>query len=176
MRDRIGSVAGKNHLLDVTPDDSGIYISSPDGQLSRWDVAAQKPIPQGPRRANQGVVGWVVTSVDKRWVSRLEKGQIEIRELAGGDWKPVVPDGGTQVAFSRDGNWLIYHGVDSAGKLCLLRVPVTGGQPERLGDFPTAEKVGLMWVSPDGRKIIADSLNPLDTWVLENFEPASPKQ
>jgi len=172
---QIGSVGGKNHLLDVTPDDRGIYISSSDGQLYLWDAAAQKPAPQGPR-ANQGVVGWVVSSADKRWVSRLEKGQIEIRELAGGDWKAVIPGGGTQVAFSRDGNWLLYHGVDSGGRQSLLRVPVTGGQPERLGDFPTAEKIGLMWLSPDGRKIIADSLNPLDTWVLENFEPAAPKQ
>jgi WD40 repeat protein len=171
----IGSVARVNHPLDVTPDDSGIYMASaPGAELNLWDIATREMALQGQGNAN--VSSWVVASPDKRWISRLEKGQTEVRSLAGGDWKSLVPGGGTQVAFSQDGNWFLYHGVDSVGAQSLFRVPVAGGQPERLGDFPAASKVGLMWLSPDGRKVIADSLSPFETWVLENFEPASPKQ
>ena len=41
------------------------------------------------------------------------------------------------MAFTPDGNWLLYHDVDAAGKHSLFRVATAGGQPERLGDFPS---------------------------------------
>jgi len=50
-------------------------------------------------------------------------------------------------------------------------VSTTGGTPERLGDFPAVSLQGLMWISPDGQKIIADAYNPPELWMLENFEP-----
>jgi hypothetical protein len=28
-----------------------------------------------------------------------------------------------------------------------------------------------MWISPDGRKVIASTMNPMEVWMLENFEP-----
>jgi hypothetical protein len=169
---QIGSVPGRDHLLDVTPDDGGIYMTASEGDLNRWDIATQKLVSLlGPNRESRGIVGWVHMSPDKRWVARMEKGRIEVREVAGGDWKPIASSGDTQIVFSKDGNSLLYHGLDGAGKHALMRVPVIGGQPERLGDFPASSTAGLMWLSSDGRQIIADSLNPLDTWVLENFEP-----
>jgi Tol biopolymer transport system component len=83
---------------------------------------------------------------------------------------------GSQMAFTKDGNWLLYHDVDAAGNQSLFRVATAGGQPERIGDFPSAYGTGYMWISPDGKKIIADTLKPLELWILENFEPAAPKQ
>jgi hypothetical protein len=55
----------------------------------------------------------------------------------------------TDVNFTADGNWLRYHDVDSAGKHSLFRVATGGGQPERLGDFPTNSSSGTLEVSPD---------------------------
>jgi Tol biopolymer transport system component len=73
-------------------------------------------------------------------------------------------------SFSSDGNWLLYSGKDAAGKNGLFRVATPGGQPERLGDFPGLDTRSL-WISPDGKALLADSGNPLELWSLENFEP-----
>jgi hypothetical protein len=47
----------------------------------------------------------------------------------------------------------------------------SGGRPERLGDLPNARKFESLSISPDGQKIIADTLAPAELWLLENFEP-----
>jgi hypothetical protein len=75
------------------------------------------------------------------------------------------------MTFTADGNWLLYHDRDAAGKDGLFRVAATGGDAERLGDFPAVSVRGWMWISPDGQKIVADSFNPQEIWMLENFEP-----
>jgi hypothetical protein len=166
----LGSVSGSNSFLFRSPDDRAIYMAlRPNAELIRWEIATRQPASMG--RGPSNIARWITASPDERWISRLEKGKIEIRPMHGGDWKPLISGGGTQIAFTPDGNWLLYHGVDAAGKHGLFRVATAGGQPERLGDFPATSKVGLMWVSPDGRKVIADTLNPFEVWLLENFEP-----
>ena len=81
-----------------------------------------------------------------------------------------------------DGNWVLYRDVDSAGEWGLFRVSTAGGQPERLGDFPTngdPKEVSFMEISPDGRKVIiqsADFKNAYELWSLENFVPPAPKR
>jgi len=74
-------------------------------------------------------------------------------------------------AFTSDGNWFVYRASDAAGKLSMFRVLTTGGQPERLGDAPPANGRCWIWISPDGQKIIAQTLHAEELWALENFEP-----
>jgi hypothetical protein len=62
--------------------------------------------------------------------------------------------------------------VDAAGKHALLRVSTAGGQPERIGDFPSVSKRdGFLFVSPDGQKILTHAMAGPELWILENFEP-----
>jgi hypothetical protein len=57
-------------------------------------------------------------------------------------------------------------------------VATAGGEPERLGDFPTNTPDGSLYISPDGRKVMV-AAGEYDTvyelWSLENFVPPAPK-
>jgi hypothetical protein len=168
--EEVGSVPGRNILLFGSRDDRSIYMGvTPDAELVRWEIATQRTTKLGQGHSN--LFNWVSASPDGRWITRVEKGNTEIRPVSGGEWKVLVSGGATQIGFTPDGNWLLYHRVDGSGTDALFRVATVGGRPERLGDFPVATRVGLMWVSPDGRRIIADTLSLFETWVLENFEP-----
>jgi hypothetical protein len=148
-------------------------MESVTGELTRWEIAARQATKLD---RTPGIQVWAATSPDERWIARRENGKFEIRPISGGEWKPLVSvGGGQQTAFTPDGNWLMYHDVEPLGKQSLFRVATGGGQPERLGDFPTAGG-GFMWISPNGREIIADERVPAELWILENFEPAAPKQ
>jgi len=120
-------------------------------------------------------------SQDGRWLIRWAKRNLAIRPTQGGEWNPLVSfkDFGTsQANITPDGNWLLYHYVDSAGKHSLFRVATGGGTPERLGDLPTNSQSGGMMISPDGSKILIGvwegTANEL--WSLENFVPPAPKR
>ena len=119
--------------------------------------------------------GYAIPAPDAHWIGRRNKDTTEIRPLSGGEWKPLTSLSPTQIAFTPDGNWLLYHDVDAAGKDALFRVATAGGRPERIGPFPTAVK---SWpetrVSPDGQKIIAGTAEREEVWLLENFEPKQP--
>ncbi len=171
--ERLGSLPGMNPLLFTSPDDRAIYMRrwTPKDELIRWEIGTQQTttLDQSPGLILEGAA-----SPDERWVARQEKGKIEIRPLSGGDWKPLSSFGGiNQIAFTHDGNWLLYHDVDAAGKQSLFRVATAGGQPQRLGDFPSDSLSGYLWISPDGKKIIAQTGNAAETWLLENFVPAA---
>ena len=114
---------------------------------------------------------WPGPDPDEHWIARRNKEKLEIRPMSGGDWKPLISLGTTQAAFSPDGNWLLYHDADAAGKQSLFRVSTAGGQPERIGDFPAAGKTGSLRISPDGKQIIAEAALAPEVWMLENFEP-----
>ena len=116
----------------------------------------------------------VVPSPDGGWLKRFLKGNIEIRPMAGGDWKPIPLRAGGQSGFSPDGKWIFYHDKDAAGKDGLYRAATGDGAPERLGDFPASDVHGTLRISPDGRRIIALTgvdYPPPEAWLLENFEP-----
>ena len=99
---------------------------------------------------------------------------IEIRSMSGGDWKPLISLDPTQMVFTADGSWLLYHDSDVAGKQSLFRVATAGGQPQRIGDFPGASKEGRLNISPDRKKIVAEAPIGTEVWLLENFEPKKP--
>jgi len=169
--EKLGSLPGMRPLIFRSHDDRAIYMQRyPDSELIRWEIGTQQVTTLD--RSPGLIQAPGIASPDERWIARREKGKIEIRPMSGGDWKPLVSLGNTtQIAFTPDGNWLLYHDVDTAGKQSLFRVATAGGQPERLGDFPIASNYGYLWISPDGQKIIADARNPPELWLLENFEP-----
>jgi Tol biopolymer transport system component len=167
--------------IHASRDDRALYIfrskfSGEEGELLRWEIATQRETIL--ERMPPGAWGWV--SQDERWVVEVdERRNLKIRPTAGGDWKPLLSDPHAgHFGLTPDGNWLIYHTVDSAGKHGLYRVPTAGGQPERLGDFPTNTPDGSLEISPDGRKVMV-AAGEYDTvyelWSLKNFVPPAPK-
>jgi hypothetical protein len=73
---------------------------------------------------------------------------------------------------------------DETGKRALFRVPIDGGEPQRLGDVPVENEekklrpkpYNGLWISPDGRRVLLVSvLNNWDLWLLDNFVPATHK-
>ena len=118
-------------------------------------------------------------SPDERWLIRKGAKGADIRPISGGDWKALVSSNtSAQDSAAPDGNWLFYRDADAAGKKGLYRVATAGGQPERLGDFPTnSNGGGTMEISPDGRKIMVAGMFGAgwELWSLENFVPPAPK-
>jgi Tol biopolymer transport system component len=147
-----------------------------EGELLRWEIATQREtvLERIPPPASASV------SPDERWVVEVDEHRnVKIRPTSGGDWKPLLSDSHAgHFNVTPDGNWLIYHTVDSAGKHGLYRIATAGGQPERLGDFPTNTPDGSLEISPDGRKVMV-AAGEYDTvyelWSLENFVPPAPK-
>jgi hypothetical protein len=144
--------------------------------MLRYEIASQQETPLEKYPANS----WGEMSSDERWLLRGTGKSVEIRPLAGGDWKPLVSrlTPGGHVDFTSDGRWLLYQDADLTGKPILSRVASTGGQPERLGSFPTEAGSGTMRISPDGRKVMVaagEYGTAYELWSLENFVPAGLK-
>jgi Tol biopolymer transport system component len=160
-------------------DDRALYMfrggNGDAGELLRWEIATQRETPL--EKFPLDTFGWV--SQDERWLMGMDKQGLKIRPVSGGDWKPLVSlDFTIQFNTTPDGNWIFYHGVDSAKKHGLFRVATAGGQPERLGDFPTNSQTGALEISPDGRKVMVsahDYETGYELWSLENFVPPAPK-
>ncbi|HUD56146.1 MAG TPA: hypothetical protein VMR02_13025 [Terracidiphilus sp.] len=178
---RLHSLSGKGFWIDhPSHDDQSLYMvrgeSEPGGQMVRWDIASQQEtlLDQYPDQT------WGEMSSDERWLIRMNRKSVEIRPMSGGDWKPLVSHI-TQVGhvdFTPDGQWFLYHDADSTGKPILSRVASAGGQPERLGEFPTSVPSGTMRISPDGSKVMVaagEYGTAYEMWSLENFVPSAPK-
>lgn len=123
-------------------------------------------------------------SADDRWLIQADGFNLRVRPLAGGDWKQLAAINraassnkfASEFAPTPDGKWVLYRDVDRSGKHGLFRVPISGGKPERLGDYagPVAW-FGNLEVSPDGRKVVAESVSaeqPTEIWLLQNFVPS----
>jgi hypothetical protein len=156
------SAAGQSIYMWGTPDQQGLTLS-----LIRWDLATRQTT-----IVERFTVGDLVTNPTERWIARRNEKTIEIRPTAGGEWTPLISLPTTPMAFTPDGNWLLFHDVDAAGKHGLFRVSTSGGERERIGDFPTVpQEPSLLYVSPDGRKLLFQSHLGQQVWILENFEP-----
>ena len=64
------------------------------------------------------------------------------------------------IRFTPDSKWIGDHDKDADGKDGLYRVSVSGGPPERLGDYPSSEPNSYLYISPDGRQFLAGDLTP----------------
>jgi Tol biopolymer transport system component len=178
---RLGSAPGRNVPVMTSRDGRSIFMASwkaPDYGLAKWDIATQQltTVDQDQHLPAPALS----ISPNERWIARRVSDNYEMRNLSGGGWTPIGPLGGlTAKAYTPDGNWIVYYehaDPHVTGKSSLFRVPVSGGQPERLGDFPDAIIGGLLYVSPDGKEIIATlssmaAFKGAELWLLENFEP-----
>jgi len=182
-------------IVSQTPGDEALYLSSVEEpsratKLFRWETATglETIIEESPAGVN---MPWV--SPDARNLVWARKQSFDTRPLAGGTWKPVVflqagvvvlrsknsiTMGNCRFAITPEGNSLLYQDIDSAGKPGLFRVPLVGGSPERVGDFPSKRFDGGLIISRDGRQIIAETLDAaanLEVWSLRNFIPPGSK-
>jgi hypothetical protein len=179
--ERIGSFDGIRPLLRVSPDDRTLYM----GRLPRrgaggyaWEIGTDKgtELPRGIALGGP----WAFT-VDSLLPGRRE---IRIRPASDPDgWRHLAdlnypaPAGGeiaqTPARISHDYKWIVYQNLDPDGKYGLYRVLTSGGEPQRLGDYPTSEAAIWMTLSPDNRQFIVEypvAVRP-EFWVLENFLP-----
>jgi Tol biopolymer transport system component len=194
--ERLHTFPGDLFITNPSRDNRSLYMvrfapltpqGEEDGMLLRWEIATglETALQPGSRTG-----GLAFGSADERWLIRRTPQNIEIRPTSGGDWKSLASLGkglqgpvvGHDFSATPDGNWVLYHDVDSAGKQGLFRVSTAGGQPERLGDFPMnrdPKEASFMEISPDGRNVIvqfADPENAYELWSLENFVPPAPKR
>jgi Tol biopolymer transport system component len=183
--ERIGSFDGGRILIRVSPDDRTLYMGAPGGLPGggigyAWEIgtANEKELPRG------------IVSPGGRWVYGVDSfsaGRREIRIRPASDpegWRHVAdlsypaPDPSevvpTPVKVSPDDNWVVYQNLDTDGKFALYRVSTSGGEPERLGDYPTSDAGTFLVVSPDSRQFIVQFRvphRPAEFWALENFLP-----
>jgi len=178
--DRLHSFSDSIWIDYLSHDDKSLYIVKggidAGGQMVRWEVASHQEtvLEQFPPQS------WGEMSSDERWLIRATAKNLDIRPLSGGDWKPLVSrlTQSGHVDFTSDGQWVLYHDADSTGKPAVFRVATAGGQPERVGEFPTSAPSGTMRISPDGSKVMVaagEYENGYELWSLENFVPPAPK-
>ena len=159
-------------IEQMTADDRKIvfYQRATDG-LFEWEIAT------GEQRAV-----YFYRSEDLRWSlsRRFGADSIQIRPATDGtDWRPLLSrsssPGARVVQFSPDGNWVLQYNRDG-----LYRISTDGGEPQRLGDYPTPYiSDSSLSISPDGRRFIVHAMRERgrwtgDYWVLENFLPPAP--
>ena len=90
----------------------------------KWEIATAKET----TLANAGSASDMpIVSGDDRWLERWHEHNIEIRSMAGGDWKAVVSQKKPSLdsVLTPDGKWLLY-GDDVAGKPSLFRMAIAG--------------------------------------------------
>jgi len=176
--ERIAAFPVSRTILQSPLDDEFFYFSTRGNTLQpivRWDRSAQ--VETVLSALSDNFVG-DTTSLDGRWIVRTLDGTLQVQSTSGGDWRPLV-SGLTQTGTPEttpDGKWILYHSIDRAGRSSLFRVPIDGGDPQRLGDFPP--KGYTLRISPDGSRILAvesEDRNHYDLWVLDNFEPSDKK-
>jgi hypothetical protein len=178
-----GTLRGGLEIEHLTADDRKIVLfDSTTNSRVEWEIAT------GEQRAVP-----FYRSEDGRW-SLSGWDSVRIRSAAaGGDWRllvdrqawpptqqPWVPRGGIArnlIRFSPDGNWVVYPDRDAAGKQGMYRIATEGGEPQRLGDWPTTLVApSRLTVSPDGRRFVVTAPRQErrtgDYWILENFLPA----
>jgi hypothetical protein len=170
--ERLGSLSGSWAPVQPSGDDRVLYLTNNKYELVQWEIATGRETHLNLSDFIGGFGGMDL------WQSRLAQTlNIEFRPISGGEWKRLASRNtlSGHRTFSRDGNWLYYHDLDSAGSHGLFRIAASGGQPERLGDFPSNSITGTISISPDGRNIIAAcfDLNSGELSLLENFVPAA---
>src|SRR5262249_12041985 len=145
-------------ILRVSPDDRVLITGA--GQSRQWEIGTD-PVSEKDVDLYQ--------SRDERWVFRLGESdgrrQILIRPASGDndDLRVLVQTriravdrqrGPITIESTLDSKWIIYQDKDASGKDGLYRVAISGGEPERLGDYPSSEDYGTFSMSPDGRQFL----------------------
>jgi Tol biopolymer transport system component len=170
--ERLGSLAGRYFPLAASQDGTSLYLNeNPGHSTERWEISTGK-------LSILEETGLALPSKDENWLVRAspDRTRIEIRPMAGGSWRTLASeDPGAEPAFTPDSKAVLFT-KNVGARLALFRVPVTGGTPQRLGDYPDSNG-GSMHVSPDGKRMIVacfhEHQNELS--ILENFVPKAAK-
>jgi Tol biopolymer transport system component len=181
----MGSIDGLAVILRAGQDNSSLYLGQNlfdaaggyRGNLVAWDATSHHEDVVIPKFAEKDPA-YDPVSLKCNWLVKLNKGNLLSRPMTGGDWSTIASIKGApevdQFVTTADEQWVIFHDLDESGKDCLFRVPIAGGKPELVGEFPSHDfQSGSLQVSPDGRRILADLPDdqPYDLWVLSNFLP-----
>jgi hypothetical protein len=171
-----GRLRGQMSLHQITSDDRSLTFLDGPGFVE-WEIGTQNQRPSRFYRSD-----------DRRWSMTVGPEQPAIRIRPGdgnGDWRllvnrnvPVPSNAAIPVRFSPDGDWVVYHDRDGSGRDGLYRVATAGGEPQRLGDYPTRLPSSVLTISRDGRRFImhAPARDPQpsrDYWMLDNFLPVA---
>lgn len=185
----LASFPGIRTLESLSLDERTIRMYNVSGPTNfpSWEI--------GEREEIAGVTNAPYTSPDGRWAFRMGDGgtngrTYQVRPSSAGedawerlftyrkqsaDARDVIP-----LKATADGNWVVYNDQDSNGIDALFRIRTTGGEPERLGDYPLSSPNSYLNVSRNGRQFLVETsfINTprtvqKDWWVLRNFVPAT---
>jgi Tol biopolymer transport system component len=176
----LAHVPGRAPLYDLSPDGRTIYYTiGLDGPLMRFDIETRRESELKKLTATGApaseFVSLAVSPDGLQLAMILVGGIVEVMPATGGQsrevFRPVSPELGTtwhlhSLAWTRDQRFLLWAREDKH----LWKVPVAGGQPEKVG-IPM-EGIKNLAVHPDGRQFVFDAATEEPTreiWALENF-------
>jgi Tol biopolymer transport system component len=166
--ERVGSFSGWGWILQTSADGQTVYElkeGTPSPQLISLDLATRQET-----KLEDGLA--IVVAAEPPVVARSSDQGLMIRPISGGAWKTLVrlKQDTINIVGTPDGTSLLYEDTDSMGRNSLFRIPLAGGQPERVGDLP-GNNTGGLHINPDGRQLIAVNFrwDKYDLWILENF-------
>jgi Tol biopolymer transport system component len=177
--EHIATFPETRYLVRCGRDDQTFYFS-PNGW--RWGTS-EPPIVEWNRSTHQESVivkndeHYQMPSPDGRSIVELRDGSVFVRPTSGGASVPLVS--GIAINFpvfvTADEKWVIYQNEVAPRKLGLFRVPIAGGEPQRIGEPPGDHFFWDFFFSPDGRQVLVWREGSIDLWLLENFEPPAGK-
>jgi len=181
--EKVGLLKGERALNRLSEDDRTLFTSGIAAGYE-WEIGTEKEITH-PFLAAQ-------LAPDGSWVFAGDSNpkQLLVQPRAGFDsanWKPLTklrtqltPSFGPIAALpSPDSKWIVYHDKDPDGEDGLYRISPQGGEPQRLGSYPTDLPNSYLTISPDGRRFLSVTITPpqkQEFWALENFLPAARPQ
>ena len=132
--------------LAWTPDKRIVYVSDQSGTAELWSMDADGS--NAKQLTSDGQFKNIPTiSPDGRYVAYATAGQLIRADINGGNPRELTSgNGGDNPDFSIDGKWVLYNTFID-GKSAIMRVPVDGGEPQRLTDYWSIEPR----YSPDGK-------------------------
>jgi Tol biopolymer transport system component len=191
--EKIAAFQGLRYIRRISSDDTRLVMSNftqtaNSSRTYEWEIGTdpstekQTPLFLSP----DGRWVFINPQVDGRWQIRIREAasptaeseflvQTKIGPTPGGGPRAIGP---LPLRFMPDSKWIVFPDKDDAGKLGLYRVSVTGGAPERLGDYPASRISSMLEVSPDGRQfllLVQEAPKPPEFWMIENVVPSSPK-
>jgi Tol biopolymer transport system component len=165
--ERLGSFPGFG-WIQTSSDERTVYElkeDTPGFQLVSLDLATRQETKLEDGNA-------IVVPAEPPVVARSSDQSLMVRPISGGAWKTLVrlKQNTINIVGTPDGTSLLYEDTDSMGRNSLFRIPLAGGQPERVADFP-GNGTGGLHISPDGRQLIAVVFkwDKYDLWILDNF-------
>jgi Tol biopolymer transport system component len=176
----LAHVPGPAFFYDLSPDGRTIFYTIGTERLMRFDIETRreselKRVSAPPGSPGSSMYSLALSPDGLQIATILVGGTVEVTPSTGGQsrevFKPNSPELGTtwhlnSLAWTRDQRFLLWAREDKR----LWKVPVAGGQPEKVG-IPM-EGIKNLAVHPDGRQLVFDAATEEPTreiWALENF-------